>query len=214
MGRYLRYNNSVWDGHSEGVGESESKAIATDKHPLLAGQSAQFVNYSNTDSGLTGLVVDIKDLPAGQTLTTADFSFAAGSDNTSATWPAAPAPSDITVQRAGGVDGVDRVFITWPANTIVNEWLKVTIKATASTGLSSPDTFYFGHLRGEAGDSGIEAAVTSADYAAVYDHRSDVAEVNSAYDINRDGRVSFIDAYIAWRQTRAATSPTLLLITP
>jgi hypothetical protein len=121
---------------------------------------------------------------------------------------------DLTIRRGQGDDGSDRVFITWPAGAIVNKWLKVVVKATAATGLSGPDIFYFGHLLGESGDTAAAAAVTAGDYAIIYDHRSEQASITSWYDINRDGRVSFIDAYISWQQLRGSVGPVLLLIAP
>lgn len=206
VGRYIRYNNSVYDGYSEGIGSRESMAVAQGKAALLPGGHAQFAHYISTPQGITGLVIDVGSLPILTALSAQDFEFKMGTAEAIDQWVVAPSPADIVVQAKAGNNAADRIFITWPAGSIVNQWLRVTLKATTTTGLSMPDVFYVGHLMGDVGVTADHAQVTDLDSSAIYDHRSETASITSPYDINRDGKVTFIDAYLSWQQ-RGLTLP-------
>ena len=56
--------------------------------------------------------------------------------------------------------------LIWPDEAIKKQWLQVTVKATAATGLSSPDVFYFGNAIGESGNSATSAQVSAVDEIA------------------------------------------------
>src|SRR5262245_35905880 len=106
-------------------------------------------------------MVDIAGLPAVPTVD--DFTFRIGNDNDPATWAAAPAPSNIIVRSSAGGSGSDRLTILRPDGAIANTWLQVIVKATATTGLATPDVFYFGNAIGESGDSAANALVNASD---------------------------------------------------
>ena len=50
-GRYVFYNNSAFDGRNPGVGAADDAAIATDKQPLLPGQSQTAANVDQLRQG-------------------------------------------------------------------------------------------------------------------------------------------------------------------
>lgn len=71
--------------------------------------------------------------------------------------------------------------------------LEVTVLATASTGLSAPEVFYFGNAIGETGNSTTEARVTSADALRVLNNTTAIATIQNVFDHNRDGRGASAD---------------------
>jgi hypothetical protein len=86
----------------------------------------------------------------------------------------------------------------------------VTVLATANTGLSSPDVFYFGNLVGETGDRGGAGAIVSAmdlwrtrRNASV----SDAAPIESPFDHNRDGLVNLLDLALVRANVFRTLSP-------
>jgi hypothetical protein len=68
------------------------------------------------------------------------------------------------------------------------------VNATANTGLSSPDTFYFGNLIGDANGNG---AVTISDIAMTKSLNGQAAGITSAVDFNRNGQITISDIAIA-----------------
>ena len=191
--RLVFYNNSTFDD------AADDGAIAADKQALLPGQTAAFANYTSYDKGINGIIVDIQNLANPIGLTAADFQFKVGNDNNPAGWTTAPAPASITVRQDSGTGGSDRVTIIWTDNTIENQWLQVTIKATANTGLSAADVFYFGNAVSESGDSSANAIVSLQDETAAWSNKSGfyTAPIDSHWDYNRDGRVTVADVLIA-----------------
>ena len=122
------------------------------KTALLPGGIASFTNYTSYSRGINGIMIDIMDLNS-ENLTLSDFEFRVGHNSDLSTWMTAPPPIEpIEVRPVQGVDKSDRVILTWPDNDIENEWLQVTVKANANTGLVSDDVFYFGNAVGETGD--------------------------------------------------------------
>src|SRR5207247_4598304 len=106
-----------------------------------------------------------------------------------------------------------RYLITWPDGVIKNQWLQVTVKADASTGLTSPDVFYFGNMVGETGDRPGYAVVNSLDLVKVRRRlRGRTAGLAEPCDFNRDGRVNVLDLVIA--RTRSSRIPLRLLTAP
>ena len=115
-------------------------------------------------------MVDIADLanPAG--LSVADFEFRVGNSANPAAWPLLgidPAQITVAVRPGAGTAGSDRVTILFPDGAIQNTWLQVTVKATAATGLATPDVHYWGHMLGETGDVVGDTLVDSYDAAGV-----------------------------------------------
>ena len=54
IGRNLIYNNSYFDGNDSTAGIGDEGAVASDKSPLLPGQTAAYVNYTNYVHGING----------------------------------------------------------------------------------------------------------------------------------------------------------------
>ena len=215
VNRRTFYDRSYWDGSRPSAvppvpdGLEDDSAVAPYKQALLPRQQAKFSNYTSYSKGINGIVVDIKGLPGGVTLTAADFEFRAGNDSNPAAWPLGPTPGGITIRRGAGFGGTDRVTLKWPdynpqdpnntSNAVANKWLRVTVKATANTGLSAPDVFYFGNLIGDTGvnSTGLYATLAE-DYSITKDWATDERATDptdeydpapaiwSNYDHNRD----------------------------
>jgi subtilisin-like proprotein convertase family protein len=192
-GRHTFYNNSTFDGRDPNASAADDAAIAY-KDALLPGQSASFANYTSYSRGINGVMVDIRNLPAGDGLSASDFMFGVGNNDDVGSWAVPSVEPSVTVRRGAGVSGSDRVTLTWPDGTIVGKWLQVTVQPTGNTGLPAADVFYFGNLPGETGNSTAAAAVTASDLLAIRANgmRSG-ATIDNAYDFNRDGRVDVLD---------------------
>jgi hypothetical protein len=220
VGRYIFYNNSAFDRRDPAANQYDFEAIAPDKQPLLPGQLASFVNYTSYSRGINGIIVDIAGAanPAG--LTTEDFAYRVGNDSTpldvQSTWTAAPAPMHAAVFPGAGVAGSTRVVLVWADNAIQNQWLEVTVRATANTGLNEPDVFYFGNAIGETGNNSIgpaaDAVVDFADELAARNNRTGIqpADLTNPYDFNRDRRVNSTDVTIA-RNHQSTLDPLVLI---
>ena len=201
QGRHIFYNNSAFDGRSAAANAADDNAIAPDKVALQPGQTAGFLNYTSYSRGINGIMIDIAGLPAGAetSLTAADFGLRVGNDNNPAGWGAAPNPT-ISVRRGAGVGGSDRVTLTWPDGAIRGKWLQVNVQPNDRTGLAAQDTFYFGNLPGETGNNAANAATSPTDYIASRNrYAGSGAEMDDAYDFNRDGRVNAADTLYARR---------------
>ena len=210
VGRYVFYNNSAFDGGSAGADLRDDAAIATDKRALLPGGQATFANYTSYSRGINGIMVDIHALANPSGLTPADFLCRVGNDNhpEGAGWTAATAPS-VAVRDIG--TGVTRVTLTWPDNTIKNQWLQVTVRH-GNTGLPADDVFYFGNAVGESGNNAADAVVDLADELAVRSHKTGFtpAPVTNPYDFNRDRRVNATDELLA-RYNHSGADPLQLI---
>jgi hypothetical protein len=187
VGRYAFYNGSSLDAGNAGADARDDAAIAADKQALRAGGTATFANVTNYTRGVNGIMVDLANLPAGTSLGGEDFSFRAiGAAST------VPLPYAVTVRRAAGANGSDRVTLVWVEGTR-NAWLEVTVKANARTGLSAPDVFTFGNLVGDTGG----AAAFKVDAGDVLRTRLNVGRTDAPsldrYDFNRDGVINFQD---------------------
>ncbi len=158
VGRYVFYNNSSFDGNDPAANADDDAAIATDKTALLAGQ-ATAANYTSYLFGLNGVMVDIDGAPGP--LGAADFDFMMGPGSY---WIAAPTPT-VSVRPGAGAGGSDRVTIVFPDWLTLNQWIKVTVKATVATGLAAADVFYFGNTPGDTCDSPTDTYVDAADVA-------------------------------------------------
>ncbi|MEO2032590.1 MAG: right-handed parallel beta-helix repeat-containing protein [Planctomycetaceae bacterium] len=154
-GRHLFYNNSRFDDPGlvgdPTVNANDDGAIATNKAALQSGTTATFSNYSSYSRGINGVMVDIAD--AAGTITPADFEFRVGNTPDPSTWAVAPAHNGFAVRAAAGDGGSDRVTFTWADGAIKNQWLQVTVKANANTGLATPDVHYWGNQFGDTGGS-------------------------------------------------------------
>ncbi len=199
--RRIFYNNSVWDGSDDAANEADDGAIAPDKEALRLGTTQTSANYTNYAKGINGIMVDIDGLARAMDLSAADdFAFRVGNDNDPGGWTIAPAPRPLTVRQGAGIDGSDRVTITWPDNAIENQWLQVIVRTTENTGLDEADVFYFGNAIAEAGDQVINTIVNATDeiVARNYQHgAANPAQIDDPYDYDRDGLVNGTDQIIA-----------------
>jgi len=213
VARHVFYNDSVYDGREAAANSDDDAAIATNKQALLPGEKATFANYTNYVHGINGVIVDIADL--GGAPSTDDFAFRVGNVEDVESWQDAPAPEELSVRLGEGVDGSDRVTITWANGAIKNRWLEVTTQATAATGLADPDVFYFGNAVGETGGSTSNAMVTLTDEIVTRNARTGLlnrAEIDARCDFNRDGLVNVTDRVIV-RSNRTNLGSALKLIT-
>ncbi len=199
VGRWTFYNESVWDGYTAGPDLRDDAALATDKSALLPGQKAVFANYTSCARGINGIMVDILGLPAGVGLADSDFEFRLGNALPVSEWNIAPAPlpaGGVTLRRGAGTGGSDRITLSWGADAVKKQWLRIAVKATPATGLASDDVFYFGNAIGETGNSPTDAMVTSADALRELAHVAASASVVNPFDLNRDGKVGAADRLI------------------
>jgi hypothetical protein len=201
-GRFVFYNASRYDGSDPAANAKDDDAIATDKQALLPGRTATFANVTSYSRGINGIILDLGRVSAGAMLSADDFEFRTGDGGDPSGWAAAQAPSSVTVRRRAGLVGTDRVTLVWPESgpgaAVSDAWLRVTVKATADTGLSSPDVFYFGNLAGETGNAGPVWRVDDADFNAVRSHLggNSVARWPN-YDFNQDGVINVRDLAVA-----------------
>ena len=198
VGRHIFYNRSKWDGSTLTVpdGPDDGLAIAEGKSALLPGQEADFNNYTSYSRGINGLMIDLQGIVDYRVLNVDDFILKVGNTADPTTWALAPTPV-ITMEWGGGGNS-DRVKFVWPDNVIQNQWLQVTIKTTADTGLASPDVFYFGNLKGDTTETATGSSATLADdysrtKAAVDANPGGAALITSLFDHNRDGFLTSAD---------------------
>jgi ELWxxDGT repeat protein len=196
------YNQSMWDGNSASIQPaSDNAAIATDKTPYLPGSGiAVFNNVTSFSRGITGIMVDLTAAGIHAGVTAADFTLKVGNNNAPNTWAAAPAPSAVSVVLGGGASGSDRVYITWPQGSIVNQWLEVRVLPTANTGLIGPSIVFWGNKIGDSGTSSPAGTFesTSTDAAQVFATIGGGKPISDRRDYNRDGQVTSTDAAIVF----------------
>lgn len=211
-GRHVFYNNSTFDGNDPAAGQADDAAIAPDKVALLPGQAATTQHYTSYSRGINGIMVDLVDT------VDASFGFRVGnSPDPNADWTEAPAPAEITVRPGEGVDGSDRYSITWADNDIMKEWLQVTVSSTHSLGRVTTDVFYYGNALGECGLFEGDTRVTVVDMLAARANPrnfANPADIDFAFDYNRDGRVNAADQLIARYHSTNYLTALKLLDTP
>jgi hypothetical protein len=212
VGRHVFYNNSAYDASGD-----DAAAVAPDKTALLPGQTATKAHYTSYNRGLNGLIIDIDHLANGAALSASDFEFRVGNNQDPGSWAPAPPPQSITVLAGAGPGGTDRVVLTWPDGAIQKQWLQVTVKATAATGLEAVDVFYFGNAVGESGNFAGNAAVNASDeiHARVNTRTfANPAPIDFHVDFNRDRLVNATDQIIARSNTTNAFTALVLLSPP
>ena len=201
QGRWIFYNNSFWDTPTEENPTFDNDtALATDKTALRSGETATLANYTSYDRGINGIMIDVANLPEGDTLGPDNFQFRVGNSEEPDSWIDAPHPSNIRILPSEGVGESDRVAILWDDYAVTNQWLQVTLLATEDTGLLESDIFYFGNATGETGNSATNAKVNAIDALLARNNPHNVvgpAQVTSPYDFNRDARVNATDMLIA-----------------
>ncbi|MEX0641213.1 MAG: lamin tail domain-containing protein, partial [Pirellulales bacterium] len=206
VGRRIFYNGSAWDGGDANANAGDDAAIATDKQALLPGQTAGFAHYISSDDGITGIMIDVANLGDAGSVSAGDFEFRFGREGNPALWPLVSAPANVNVRVGAGDAGSDRVSIVWAAGELDNGWLRVSVKATANTGLTAADTHYWGSAVGEAGVYAGDARVDFADRNAILANASvGPVAISNPYDINRDRVVDAADAAIVDANLSGAT---------
>ena len=204
VARHVFYDNSHFDGRAAGPGPADDGAVAPDKAALLPGRAPTPENVTNFSRGINGVMFDVEglrgDLGAGDVA--ADVAAPGGAG----AWVAAPPPS-VARRDGAGAGGSDRFTLTWPGGTIVNCWLRVTVKASPANGLAADDVFLFGNLVGETGDGGGRAAVTASDVVRTRAALASPAGISSRFDFNRDGRVDATDQAVVRAQCGRTLQP-------
>jgi fibronectin type 3 domain-containing protein len=215
VGRWVFYNDSAYDGNDSSINPNDDAAIAPDKQALLPGEASTFANFTSFSRGINGIMIDIANLPG--TPTPSDFSFLVGSASNPSTWTTGAAPTGFLVRPGAGVNGSTRIEITWTDRAIMDEWLQVTVAASANTGLAAADVFSFGNLIGSSNATVINGqyVVTPNDLAtAANDLHTflDPAPLSDPCDFNRDGRVDATDEIISRNTYSASPVPQLQCI--
>jgi len=161
--REIFFNFSSLDGFTPGPDAQDDNAIQNNKQALLPGEAASFANYTESDLGINGVMIDIANLANPGSLSASDFVFRVGPGGDTSTWTAAPAPQSITVRQGEGANGSDRVTIIWDSQVIEDQWLEVTVLANANTGLAGADVHYWGDNVGATGDFNADGIVSQGD---------------------------------------------------
>ncbi|MFK7769851.1 MAG: endo-1,4-beta-xylanase [Mariniblastus sp.] len=185
-------------GGSSGFGDNE---IATNKTPLLPGETSSFDNFTSYNRGLNRVIVDVAGL-ASSSLTVDDFEFRVGNTDTPSAWDVLSATSEIplpSIEVSSPVGGISQIKLSWPDNVIENAWLRVTIKANENTGLVADDRFFFGNqiaeVIGDVNTANNRIRVNSIDAIRVRLNVAPVTDVpiDNLYDVDRNGRVNSLD---------------------
>jgi ELWxxDGT repeat protein len=205
IGRYLFYNESAFDDGSAAANAADDGAIAHDKLAYLPGSGlSTTASVSSYVRGINGIMIDVAGLDGELTLD--DFSFRVGTSNAPETWSLAPDPLEIVVRSGAGVDGSDRVTITWAAGAIKNTWLQVVLKGNDAaggfntrSGLAESDVFFFGSRVGDtfAWATALGTVTNIQDELTARFAPGTQQPITSAVDFNRDGLVNINDQLIA-----------------
>lgn len=214
VGRHIFYDGSAFDGDAGVHSANDDAALDSSKEALMEEQAAAFENYTGYTHGITGVFVDIKNLAS--TPAAEDFQFRIGNSADPTTWAALATAPTVDVRPGAGVDNSSRVSLIWPAGTIVDQWLQITVRADGPNEIvPSDDIHYWGNQRGETGNDPARTTVNSGDFSAVSANYSGfgTAPVTSAFDLNKDGRVNSGDnSTVSFRYSGFAN--TLLLFAP
>ncbi|MDP6546690.1 MAG: hypothetical protein QGH60_22170 [Phycisphaerae bacterium] len=178
VGRHVLYNNSAF-----------GDAIDPNKTPLLPGGVISSANYTGYWGGVNGVAIDIDALPPGDP-EAGDFGIRVNEAANPDTWSVGPAPA-VSFRPGEGVGGYDRVTLIWGDGAILNQWVEVTVLATANTGLAADDVFYFANIVGDCDGDGEVGASDYGTLAGEFGLRGGVGEL--AADLNGDGRVGLTD---------------------
>jgi hypothetical protein len=211
VGHNIFYNNSAFDGHNAAINVDDDAAIAPDKTVLVGVGQPIYANVSSYDKGVNGIMLDVEDLPATPTLS--DFFFSTFTKtNGVVSWQLAPNPTGIAVRPGAGVDGSDRIVLTWDDQSAVkNAFLQVMLLPSERTGLATADAFYFGSAIGTAvtAEGTTQTAVADAITSCLGAESAVSATIDDPYDFNRDGQIDGDDWLIAQGDSAAAAQETL-----
>ncbi len=216
--RRVFYNRSTSAVFGDGSG-NPTGSIDSTKSALQPGQTATFANVTNYSRGLNGLIIDVANL--NRIPTAADFQFATSNGSSPLVFAPLSAVPTITVLPNVGFNNSTRLKIEFADNAIRNTWLRVTVLATGSVGLTSNDVFYFGNAVGEMNVGNLAGTpvvlrTNASDTGTVRQNQSptlDSVPVTSIFDLNKDGRVNATDTGLV-RQNQSPTGSISLLIAP
>jgi hypothetical protein len=199
VGRYVFYNNSIYDGSRPLPDAADDNAIAADKVALRpGGPPPTAANLTNFRRGLNGIMVDLGGRAPGAFYPSAsDFAFRVARGTGPATRQTLTVIPTLWFRPGAGVNNTDRVEIILPESAARDAWLEVTVRAGERTGLKSPDVFYFGNLVGDTGDTrtpAVNATDVTRTRRAI---GKTTAAALSACDFNRDGKIDAADVLIA-----------------
>jgi len=198
VGRHLFYNDSAFDFDNVFASSADDNAIATNKTALLAGETSTYDNVSNYIHGINGIIVDAF-LADATAFSADDIVLSAGIGNQQSDFTLLDVTPEISVRAGEGVDGSDRITIILPNGSVTNEFLQVQVLANANTGLAQNDVFYFGSVVGDTGNRTTDTLVDGADVLKVQANLTPIFQsenVESDYDINRDGQVDGADVLL------------------
>lgn len=204
VGSFVYHRDSVFS--ELGVQEALDTGKVLARESSLP-QTLGFDNLLNTHRGIGGIVFDLANLSSTE-LSSSDFTFQMSPqgafselENAPAEWQLAPAPEWMSMET-DEESQISRIRIEWPDQSIMNRWLRVTINANANTGLPQPEVFYLGHLIGKSTNWLMDPSEDNpsgyfethmADIMMIRQNVGAMSSVNSVYDINKDGVVSFAD---------------------
>jgi Abnormal spindle-like microcephaly-assoc'd, ASPM-SPD-2-Hydin len=166
---------------------------------VLGGQNASSANFTNYSRGLNGIVVDMNGATNLAGIDVASFQFATWSSFQDAT------PNFVTISptvivstfAGGGLSGAGRIKLAFADNTIQESWLRVTVLANASTGLTAPDVFYFGNARGDITPNAsfpTQIGLNALDLNQARNNQLGTgAVVSNIYDVDKNGAVNGLD---------------------
>jgi len=212
----IGYDDSFFDGNVAGDNGDDDNAIDTSKVPLLVGETATFANYSTFDHGITTLIIDVENLADADGLSADDFQFRTGNGDLAEDFTDFDAVTPVVSVRHGqGDGGSDRITLRFPQDSITNTWLQTTILATSTTGFTQPQTFYFGSIVGDTGNSATDAIVDTLDLGEIRENFSGFSnvDIDSPHDLNRDGRVDTLDLGVV-RENFTGFVPVNLITAP
>ncbi|MEM6363879.1 MAG: lamin tail domain-containing protein, partial [Planctomycetota bacterium] len=217
VGRFAFYNDSRFDNNSPAIDQNDDTAIDPTKRPLMPGQTAGPDNYVNYHRGLNGIMIDIDNLPDSQA-TLDDFVFSIGNDNQPNSWAVLDAVANLVVRPGAGIDGSDRVVITFPDGTIDNQWLEVTVLSSGPNRIvANDDEHYWGSAPGDTSDAGtdisvVDASRVAANFSGFFDPP---ITIDVPLDVNKDATVSVADrSFIVSRFTGFFDEPLQLISIP
>lgn len=176
-----------------------------DTHKIVAKEGSgprrlEYRNLINTSQGINGIALDVERLAAPENVSSKDFRVQVSpagtfdeTDHPPSAWDEGPAPSAINVTHGQ----TSHIVIQWPDYSIMNRWLRLTMKANQITGLSEPVVLYLGHLLGEVtGEPQDNFSVTFSDITPIRAAIGQSANADSILDIDKNGIVSFSDISI------------------
>lgn len=197
---FVFYNNSYYDDFTEKPTIKDFNAIDTQIQPLFPGSYAKKQHITNYDKGINGIFIDV--LTVEDYISVSDFEFYVGNSQNISTWIGAPQPKYINVYDIYDNNvKIKRISIIWDDFSIVNNWLKVVIKANNTTKLSHPFVFYLGNFVGcinyTQAPPDLNFIVTQNDLNTLLQQiGSPNTSTPSIFDINKDGLIDNNDKHI------------------